>query len=267
MATALHGPIFFIGSGRSGTNLLARILSSHPALSVFPSEANDLWHPKLYPWAESTLDVPPTWADARAFARASLQTRTPADDARLRAVFGAYQRLTRGEYMVNKSVLITFMLDHVLKIFADARFIHLLRDGRSVALSFAEKEAKKIARNPAKYQRYGLALPQDELVLRFAENWRDQMAEIDRHREQLSDRLFEMRYEELCSAPRDELARLADFLRVDASLFKAGGVTIRSQDYKFARELSPATQKRVTALLASTLHRHGYDADSRAAPA
>src|SRR5262245_65969687 len=80
MAAAMHQPIFFIGSGRSGSNLLARIMSSHPALSVFPSEANDLWHPKLYPWAESNVEIPPTGAGGRVFAETTLQTAQPADD-------------------------------------------------------------------------------------------------------------------------------------------------------------------------------------------
>ena len=47
-APMLHDPVFFIGSGRSGTNLLASFLRSHPEISVFPGEANDLWHPALY---------------------------------------------------------------------------------------------------------------------------------------------------------------------------------------------------------------------------
>ena len=145
MAAELHDPIFFIGAGRSGTNLLTDLLRSHPDLSVFPDEANDLWHPRLYPWSDARLDVPPIWADGQAFTRASLDSRSAADDQRLRAAFGAYQRLTRGRYLVNKSIMITFMVEYVLDVFPDARFIHLLRDGRSVALSFAQKDAKNIS--------------------------------------------------------------------------------------------------------------------------
>jgi LPS sulfotransferase NodH len=261
MASAVHDPIFFIGSGRSGTNLLARLLRSHPALSVFPSEANDLWHPLLYPWHESTLDVPPTWADGPAFAKASLEARTPADDVRLRAVFGAYQRMTRGAYFVNKSVMITFLLDHVLQVFGDARFIHLLRDGRSVALSFAKKEIEKIPKARERYARYGLSAPLDELVVLFAESWRDQMIEIDRHRARLGDRLIELRYEDLCANPDHELRRIADQLRIDPNLFTRTGISIRSQDHKFAGNLGPAAQQRVAEVLAPTLHSKGYHAE------
>jgi Sulfotransferase family len=258
LAPMLHDPVFFIGSGRSGTNLLAGLLDAHPELSVFPDEANDLWHPRLYPWARSKLDVPPTWADGRAFARVSLSSRTPADDERLRAVFGAYQRLTGGRYFVNKSILITFILDHVLEVFSDARFIHLLRDGRSVALSFAQKEIKKILKDRDRYARHGLELPLEKLIVRFAENWQDQMREIDSHRERLSGRLFEIRYEDLCADPERELGKLARLLAIDPHGFTTTGVPISSQDYKFARDVPAAVQDQVTALLSPTLREKGY---------
>jgi hypothetical protein len=254
----LHCPVFFIGSGRSGTNLLASFLRSHPEISVLPSEANDLWHPALYPWATAKLDVAPIWADGRAFARASLSSRAPSDDERLRAVFGAYQRLTRGRCFVNKSILITFMVDHIFEVFGDARFIHLLRDGRSVALSFAHKESAKIAKDRSRYAQYGLALPLEELVVRFAQNWQDQMREIDHHRERLCGRLHEIRYEDLCADPEPELRSLANFLGVDPQRFTVSGIATSSQDFKFAQELPASVQDRVTALLSSTLREKGY---------
>jgi LPS sulfotransferase NodH len=257
-APMLHDPVFFIGSGRSGTNLLASLLRSHPDISVFPDEANDLWHPALYPWATTKLDVAPIWADGHAFARASLLSRTPADDERLRAAFGAYQRLTGGPCFVNKSILITFIVDHILKVFGDARFIHLLRDGRSVALSFAQKESSKIAKDRERYARYGLTLPLEDLVVRFAQNWQDQMREIDRHRERLSGRLYEIRYEDLCADPKQELSSLANFLAVDPYHFTVSGVATSSQDFKFARDLPASVQERVTALLSPTLREKGY---------
>jgi hypothetical protein len=257
-APMLHDPVFFIGSGRSGTNLLASFLRSHPEISVFPDEANDLWHPALFPWATTKLDVAPVWADGRAFAQASLSSRTPAEDERLRAVFGAYQRMTGGRCFVNKSILITFMVEHILKVFGDARFIHLLRDGRSVALSFAHKESSKIAKDRDRYARYGLSLPFEELVIRFAQNWQDQMREVDRHREALSERLYEIRYEALCAKPVRELRRLSHFLGVDPDRFTVSDVAASSQDFKFARDLPDSVQERITALLSPTLREKGY---------
>jgi Sulfotransferase family len=258
MAQALHDPVFFIGSGRSGTNLFAGLLRSHPELSVLPNEANDLWHPGLYPWMNAEMDVAPIWADSRGFARASLGSRTPADDRRLRATFGAFQRLTGGRYLINKSIMITFIVDHILSLFPDARFIHVLRDGRSVALSFAQKDVQKIARDRARYARHGLDLPFEELVLRFARYWQEQMQEIDRHRELLSGRLIEIRYEELCAEPRRELVKLSRFLSIDPNRFALPERSIASQDHKFTRDLPDHVQENVTAILATTLREKGY---------
>ncbi len=43
-------PFFIIGTGRSGTSLLVKIMESNPSLSGFPGEANELWHPTLEPF-------------------------------------------------------------------------------------------------------------------------------------------------------------------------------------------------------------------------
>ena len=95
------------------------------------------------------LTCPPIWAESgQAFARASLDSRSAADDQRLRAAFGAYQRLTRGRYLVNKSIMITFMVEYVLDVFPDARFIHLLRDGRSVALFLRAEGCEEHLKTP-----------------------------------------------------------------------------------------------------------------------
>ncbi len=46
----VQDPFFIIGTGRCGTTLLVKILKTHPGLSAFPGEANELWHPKLEPF-------------------------------------------------------------------------------------------------------------------------------------------------------------------------------------------------------------------------
>src|SRR3990170_432882 len=64
-------PIFIIGTGRCGTTLLVRILNSHPSLSGFPGEANELWHPMLEPYESSSFDIPPIEVDPKRFSDVS----------------------------------------------------------------------------------------------------------------------------------------------------------------------------------------------------
>jgi hypothetical protein len=47
----LHNPIFIIGTARSGTTLLVRLLGSHPDIANW-SEANVIWDPTGYPYCQ-----------------------------------------------------------------------------------------------------------------------------------------------------------------------------------------------------------------------
>ena len=71
-ARRVHEPIFFVGCGRSGTTLLARILATNPEIAVYPYEGNELWHPGAFPWYRSHRETLPIWADPYGFTEASL---------------------------------------------------------------------------------------------------------------------------------------------------------------------------------------------------
>jgi hypothetical protein len=66
-------PVFIIGSGRCGTSLFVRILSSHGRLFGFPGEANDLWHPKSYPFSKRSIETPPILENPKLFTQISLE--------------------------------------------------------------------------------------------------------------------------------------------------------------------------------------------------
>jgi Sulfotransferase family len=257
--------VLFVGCGRSGTNVLARLLDTHPEVAVYPHEANELWHPGLYPWFRSLREVPPIWRDAHAFTAASVRGRTAADDRRLKAVLGSYRTLHRARYVMNKSVLITFMIPRVLEIFPDARFIHLVRDGRAAAHSFAKMERRKIDRRPEPYRERGLDLPFDQLLDDFARHWQDHISELEAERQALKldgqGRIHELHYEDLCADPERELAELARFLDLDPAGFRLDGGRrgpIENQNHKFREELDAETIERITALTEPQLSLKGY---------
>ena len=55
----MKDPIFIIGTGRCGTSLLVRIPQSHKHLITFLREANNLWHPKSYPYGKKSVETLP----------------------------------------------------------------------------------------------------------------------------------------------------------------------------------------------------------------
>ncbi len=263
MARRVASPVLFIGAGRSGTNLLARLLACHRDLAVYPYEANELWHPSGFPWYSSSGATPPIWKDPYAFTRATLTRRTPAYDERLRALFGAFQTLVGGTSVVNKSVMITFMITEILEIFPDARFLHLVRDGRAVAFSFAHHERRLIDRFPDKYAKNGFDLPFEQLLDHFALYWKRHIMEIELRRRNFDPdgrhRLHELRYEELCADPSRQLGYIGQFLGVAPEGFRdIGYANVRNQNHKYAAALDSETVARLTSIMEPELSLKGY---------
>jgi hypothetical protein len=236
-------PHFIVGCGRSGTTLLSDLFDGHPEVASFPSEANELWHPRLYPWHSSRLDVPPFFVDPHRFTQASLRDRTAEDDLRLKAAFGAFQTLVRRPVFLNKSVMVTFMIDRIVELFPDARFIQLHRDGRAVALSWVKKEARKLEH--PRYRDYGIDAGDRELMEVYIRYWQAHVLHIDEAVERLGlrrdGRYFEMSYEGLCAEPVGELTRLADFMGISPGPFTSADLThIRNMNHKAQAELGDA---------------------------
>lgn len=259
----LRNPVFFVGCGRSGTSLLQHLLKAHRDIAVYPTEANELWFPQTYPWRSAKIDVPVFWDDPYGFTEISLKQSSPSYERHLQAVFGAYQFMARGQAFLNKSVMVTFMIPRMLQIFPEARFIHIVRDGRAVVLSYAKWESKKIAANLARYQAGGYDFNLETLLEKFTKHWQDHLQEIARQNKALQleekGRLFEIRYEDFCTDPGTHLRQLAVFIGVNPNRYGPLDLTqVKSQDYKFKSQLDDDSLRRITALMQPTLNQRGY---------
>lgn len=252
---ALRNPCFIVGCGRSGSTFLRRALATHPALAVFPSEANRYWHPDLYPWVSRKIDTPPLWIDPFEFSRVSAEHWSADRAIALRKLFGAFQMARRGSVFINKSAMIHFMLSTVDETFPGARFVHLVRDGRAVALSYAKRMG-----GVQDSEQQGF----DETLDATSRYWQVSVSQIGRQVSDLGlqDRFLELRYEDLCAEPTESFSNLARFLdvQVDPLLrFKAG--RFRPMNHKFLDELSPSTLERIGQLMHEGLVDKGYTGD------
>jgi hypothetical protein len=220
-ANRVHRPHFIVGCGRSGTTMLNYLFNLHPEVANFPSEANHLWHPRIYPWHESKIESPPFWFDPQRFTEISLAQRRPGDDQRLKATFGAFQALSRKPVFLTKTVTVTFMMDKVLELFPDARFIHIVRDGRAVALSWVAKNREKL-KHP-RFLEKQIHHTDEELLEIYVRYWQSHVLALDEAVKRLglgSDRYHEMRYEEVCEDPTAHMVALAEYLGVSPEPFR-----------------------------------------------
>ncbi len=159
MKRLIHKPIFIIGCGRSGTTIFNDILCSHKDLAWFsnysnryypifpfiasscafnslpgfrqllrhrrprPSEGYNLWN-WCHPVPNSPSDPPLTEIDI-----------TQRAYSKCRRIVADHLRFSGKKRFVNKNTRNTRRIRYLNKIFPDARFVHVIRDGRAVVAS------------------------------------------------------------------------------------------------------------------------------------
>jgi hypothetical protein len=122
-----HVKVFIIGSPRSGTTYLGKILESHP-------QVGHIYEP-YYIWYYHARDL-------------STDYITPEDIGQreqswIRGRFEKFRKLCGRPVIVDKSPEHSFNLPIVSSTFPNAKFIHILRDGRDVVLSIKKEWAKR----------------------------------------------------------------------------------------------------------------------------
>lgn len=115
-------PLIILGAARSGTKLLRRLLGRSADCTVVPHPLNTLWRTGLSPTASD---------------RRTSEEVTPRMTQKIRSSLCGYAE-TSSRYLVEKTCANTLRVPFVHQILPDAQFIHILRDGRDVAVSARE---------------------------------------------------------------------------------------------------------------------------------
>lgn len=121
-----HPIVFIVGSPRSGTTLFGEILGLHPDVAA--------WYEPYFMWDKYFRNTP---HDERTAKDAS-----PKVKQQIRHDFLRFQRKIKRPIIIDKSPRNSLKIPFILEIFPEARFIHILRDGRDVSLSI-NREWKK----------------------------------------------------------------------------------------------------------------------------
>jgi len=205
-----NSPFFIFGCPRSGTSLLSTMLGTHPNLAI-PYESHlyngiypairryaDFRHPRTR--ALLVAEILRTehirrWTPAPSLTE-TLETITRYDfhgivDGLLRAWASSQGKSRWGE----KTPQHTLCWRTILPGFARMQVIHVIRDGRDVALSY-----KKAFFGP-------------KHVYALAQRWQQYLAAAEEARAFMGDKAFlQVRYEDLLASPEQELRRICDFL-------------------------------------------------------
>lgn len=265
----LHNPHFIIGSARSGTSLLMKMLWLHPEICVYPDEADVLWHPQTYPYRSSPhiANLPPYWLDPGEFTAKSIEYRTESETRRLKAVFGAFQYLGGERCFLNKNPMLSFMLPYALELFPGARFIHIVRDGRAVVYSRAQRMTELLPRNKDAYDKYGVDYSYDNMLEASSNTWVGEIEAIDRSVKKLElekkGAYLELKYEDFCGNPVHWLKTIAEFMGVNSREYESIELPeIKNTNYKYQDTLGADALGKIMKIMAPALKMKKYECDN-----
>ena len=212
--------VFVVGCPRSGTTLLRRMLDAHPKLAITPETH---WVPRLFEKGEGLTpagDVTPELVSSLLGSERFQALRVSPEQ--VWELFEAEEPITyallvagiydlfgtrRGKPLVgDKTPGYTRAVRTLHELFPEARFVHLVRDGRDVCLSATTWH--RVRNLEARFSSW-----REHPVLTAALWWEWHVRLAREAGAQLRAGLYyEMRYEALVAAPASELAALSAFL-------------------------------------------------------
>jgi len=192
---------------------------------------------------------------------------TPDARADLHDVVRWHQRYHGRPRFLSKTPRNALRLPFLHAIFPDARFIHLVRDGRAVAASILKRRK---ADNGTLDEWWGAQPPgwQDTLseppIVQAAWTWETFLATVERDAADLPDgAMTQVTYETFTTEPDATLRRLFDATGLDPDVFFSASTrahldAIRPPSGAW-RDRLDAEQHRLLTRLTPTLQRYGYD--------
>lgn len=253
-------PVFIVGSARSGTSILLQNIDAHKDVAIFPGEALDLWFPGAFPWRLSDLSLPPYWRDAPTYVEGVLSRWTDVHTKKLKSTFGFFHRLMGKKVFINKQAMSALILPHMHRLFPDALFVHIYRDGRDVAFSYAEQEYARMQLYPEAYRKGGHQYSFEQMLLFCSQLWEEQMSEIERVKRE--ERIFsasnflEISYEQFCDNPLEVNQKIADFIAVSKDFNNLPSVSQSKKRYE--QQLSSSEIEKMEEIMGNSLRLKGY---------
>jgi hypothetical protein len=292
LMTKITKPIILVGTGRCGSTVFHRLLATHPQMMWLSGVAY------MYPekpvwnrWAVQAMGNPLLRRALGQWIRPNEQYRfwdkhtygcfsEPCRDLVRTDVTARVKKQVRQAFepmmTPQRSRLLVKItgwprIGFLNEIFEDAKFVHIIRDGRSVASSLLHIDFWRGWYGPQGW-RAGLLSPEDQATWEGYDRsftalagleWRIQMRAIEAARRALDPaRFFEVRYEEFCEQPLETFRRVLDFVEVPQSgKFdrRVGAASIRNMSKRWRDDLTVGQQALLDDLLRDDLLRYGYD--------
>jgi LPS sulfotransferase NodH len=239
-ATPGGPPLLILGVRRSGTTLLRVMLDRHSQLAVpdesyFVPQLADR-HPRRVDPDEFVddlrrLNTLTEWEVPLDKVRARVHERMPIGAA-IGTVYAVYAAERGKRRWGDKTPMYMQNLRLLERLFPDALFVHLIRDGRDAAMSFLAMP-RGIVTETWMHPR----TPAD-----FASQWRTEVAGARRLGRRVGPRYLEVRYEDLVADVGAALRRICEFAQLEyepALADYAGSVDVSAKPHQQSLQQPP----------------------------
>lgn len=256
-------PIFIVGVPRSGTTLLRVLLGAHSLVLGLPETP---WLLSSYGDAASLRALLTVLAEDRMGLVKNVKGAEAADvydagRAFLDALFKPCLARREKKLVVFKTPDDIKFLEFLITLFPQARYIHICRDGRDVALSYVAKKGRWFARRSER---------RSVDFFSMFRRWHDWESRARAILAASSVSSMSLRYEALVSQPEAEIRRICDFLHlpfepamlrfaeadVDYPAWEAGSTDVRSSAAITSGSIGRWRHARRTPALVHALTRH-----------
>lgn len=269
-----HPPIFIVGMPRSGSTIFHRIMAAHPHVVTTTN------HSRKAP-ANPTLlrlirRIPRVLPDEKPGELGSMWDRfnqggsdvMNADDVTdaarrfYRNVVQTHLEVYPGDVFIAKCPRLGLRIEFLKAIFPNARFIHLIRDGRGVCLSVLRRREGADGRNTwwdARPQNWR-DLEQLDPVSSIAHQWLEVVTHIRNAGAEIGGDYLEITYEHLIENPVETLRAVGEFCALDCPAPEQKPLidSLQSQNDKWRKAYSENEINVLNRIMAPLLNHYGY---------
>jgi hypothetical protein len=259
-------PIFIIGTGRSGTTILGKVLSLHRDVG-FLNEPKLLWH-IAYP----KEDLIGSYTQGPASYRLNSKQATKKVHQRIHRLYGFYLLITGAKRILDKYPEMIFRISFIRKIFPDGKFILLVRNGWDTISSIASwSKHNKVTRHAESCDWWGVnnrkwRLLAEQVVesIPILSSLSDEVNTLSRQEdmaavewtatmyqglqlmEEMPEQIHLIRYENMIHSPQRTLSKITDFCELQPDtvplVYGSKALTPRSSNDP-TMDLHPAIQE------------------------
>jgi omega-hydroxy-beta-dihydromenaquinone-9 sulfotransferase len=287
----IEKPVFIIGAGRSGTTVLYHLLTFHKDLCWFSNVSDRYPRAPILPLANRVIELP--WIGKKVKTRILNRTIpslrpvegpvtyhkygqfdyrrrmteedwTPELEERLKGAMRNHLQWTGKARFLSKQTANNQRIRLINKMFPDANYVHIIRDGRGVASSLLKVPWHEriyfwwLDGGAEKWREMG----RDPIEL-CAVHWEMDEREILQNKHLFAERYLEIRYEDLVVETNKILKTILDFCQLDDyPEFYEDVPKLKNMNYKWGQGLSEEQKHMMEASIGDFLVELGYELET-----